>query len=152
MFNPTVKVTKTIGSKGAWLFLRIGSFIAIVIAIWFCWVPPTSIALVTTSVVLIAYACYFFNGFAYGVANEKGLRYRRYFRWQECSWDDIVHVGSAYANCTELVVKGRSFLACRLVFIDNPKLSSLVKGQGLTALLKAELKENSRTLDRDNPQ
>ena len=124
MVKETSDGNMVLGSFVTWLAARIAALALLVYILYAA--PKLEISILSGIEILVTlYLLYRSNELAYGVSDEHGIRYRRYFRWVYIEWHSIVSITQSRSVTMSIVVERRSFFTRHLLFLAGPNPARL---------------------------
>lgn len=116
----------SLGSYTIWLYMRIGqilfSLVAVAIVVEDLLLCAPAILNDALFLLLLISTWFYAHPIAYGLADEKGILYRRYFRKRYVPWKDIDDVQCKGVSRLVVQLKTPSWLGKELQFPLNPSI------------------------------
>jgi hypothetical protein len=115
-----------LGSRLGFLCMRLGEAFVVGFILYF--IPYlTPIRESAIPLAIIAYTFARAHEVAYGFADDVGIHFKRYFRWNFASWDQVESITQTSRISIAVALSGKSIVNRKVLFLENPPLSELVK-------------------------
>jgi hypothetical protein len=126
MFGNAAHNRIALGSRNGLLFMRVGE--AILVCLFGLSVPyfhPLSVAVI--SLAIVAGFLTKLHEFAFGFADESGIRFRRYFRWHFLPWRNVESITRESKITISLRLENKNLFNRTLRFFENPEVRNLMR-------------------------
>jgi len=126
MSNHSVLNNLELGSRLGVICMRVGeAFVLCLIVFFIPYLTPLRESAIPLA--LILYTFVRAHEVAYGYADSRGIRYRRYFQWHAVTWSQVESI-TKDSRIVIVVNLGKGwFFNRKIMFLENPPVGELLK-------------------------